>query len=213
MKALATLALCCLLSPASILVAQSTPTAQPPAQIYQKLFSGQQEEVVSAAEAMPADKYNFVPTKGTFEGVRTFGQQVSHIAAAQYYYFGNFGIKSGVDADALEKLKGKDEIVKALKDSYAFADKAIATITAQNAFDEIGDRKSTRAGLVAGALAHTNDHYGQMVVYLRMNGIVPPPAVNPSRGPSGGQRIRVPHIWRAVCARCGGRPLVALLLI
>ncbi len=179
MKALATLALCCLLSPASILVAQSTPTSLPPAQIYEKLFTSQQEEVVSAAEAMPADKYNFVPTKGTFEGVRTFGQQVSHIAEAQYYYFGNFGIKPGVDTEAIEKLKGKDEIVKALKDSYAFADKAIATITAQNAFDEIGTRKSTRAGLVAGALAHTNDHYGQMVVYLRMNGIVPPASRKP----------------------------------
>ena len=142
MKALATLALCCLLSPASILVAQSTPTAQPPAQIYEKLFSSQQEEVVSAAEAMPDDKYNFVPTKGTFEGVRTFGQQVTHIAASQYYYFGNFGIKSGVDSDAIDKLTRKDDIVKALKDSYAFAHQAIETITAENAFDRSANTRA-----------------------------------------------------------------------
>ena len=106
-----------------------------PAHIYAKLFSGQEEEVVSAAEAMPADKYNFVPKDGTFEGVRTFAQQVTHIAASQYYYFGNFGIKGGVDSDAIDKLTKKDDIVKALKDSYAFAQQAIETMTAENAFE------------------------------------------------------------------------------
>jgi uncharacterized damage-inducible protein DinB len=150
-----------------------------PAQVYAKLFSSQREEVVSAAEAMPADKYNFAPTNGTFEGVRTFGQQVSHIAASQYYYFGNFGVKTSVDSDAIEKLTKKDEIVQALKDSYAFAQQAIETMTAENAFGEVGAHKSTRAGLAATALAHTNDHYGQMVVYLRMNGIIPPASRKP----------------------------------
>jgi uncharacterized damage-inducible protein DinB len=149
-----------------------------PAQVYAKLFSGQEEEVVSAAEAMPADKYNFAPTHGTFEGVRTFAQQVTHIAATQYYYFGNFGIK-GVDSDAINKLTKKDDIVKALKDSYAFANQAIETITVENAFKEFGEHKITRAGLAAMALAHTNDHYGQMVVYLRMNGVIPPASRKP----------------------------------
>ena len=106
-----------------------------PAQIYAKLFSSQEKEVVSAAEVMPEDKYNFAPNKGTFEGVRTFGQQVTHIAASQYYYFGNFGIKGGVDSDAIDKLTKKDDIVKALKDSYAFAQQAIETMTAENAFE------------------------------------------------------------------------------
>ena len=57
-----------------------------PSQVYATLLSGQAEEVISAAEAMPADKYNFAPTNGTFNGVRTFGQQVSHIASSQYYF-------------------------------------------------------------------------------------------------------------------------------
>jgi uncharacterized damage-inducible protein DinB len=149
-----------------------------PAQIYAKLFSSQEEEVVSAAEVMPEDKYNFAPKDGTFEGVRTFAQQVTHIAASQYYYFGNFGIK-GVDSDAIDKLTKKDDIVKALKDSYAFAQQAIETMTAENAFEPIGAHKSTRAGLAAMALAHTNDHYGQMVVYLRMNKIIPPASRKP----------------------------------
>jgi uncharacterized damage-inducible protein DinB len=157
-------------------LAESKPS---PAQIYAKLFSSQEEEVVSAAEVMPEDKYNFAPKDGTFEGVRTFAQQVTHIAASQYYYFGNFGIKGGADSDAIDKLTRKDDIVKALKDSYAFAQQAIATMTAENAFDPIGAHKSTRIGLATGALAHTNDHYGQMVVYLRMNKIIPPASRKP----------------------------------
>lgn len=190
---LATFAICTvttlLISPA-VSLAQSMPSPAKtpvhladaktsPAQVYAKLFSGQEEEVVSAAEAMPADKYNFVPKDGTFEGVRTFAQQVTHIAASQYYYFGNFGVKGGVDSDAIDKLTKKDDIVKALKDSYAFAQQAIETMTAENAFDPIGAHKSTRAGLAAMALAHTNDHYGQMVVYLRMNKIIPPASRKP----------------------------------
>ena len=150
-----------------------------PAQIYAKLFSSQEEEVVSAAQAMPADKYDFKPTKGTFEGVRTFAQQLTHIAGSQYYYFGNFGVKGGVDSDAIDKLTKKDDIVQALRNSYAFAQQAIDTITVENAFEPLGEHKTTRAGLVANALAHTNDHYGQMVVYLRMNGIVPPASRKP----------------------------------
>ncbi len=179
MKALATVVLCCLLGPASILAAESTAAQASPAQIYAQLFTGQQKEVVSAAEAMPADKYNFAPTKGAFEGARTFAQQVTHIAASQYYLFEDFGVKSNVDGNAIDKLTSKDDIVKALKDSYAFANQAIATITAQNAFDEIGAHKSTRTGQVTHAFAHNDDHYGQMVVYLRMNGIVPPASRKP----------------------------------
>jgi uncharacterized damage-inducible protein DinB len=178
---LAAFALCTvttlLISPA-VSSAQSKPQ-ESPAQVYAKLFTGQAKEVISAAEAMPADKYNFRPNKGTFEGVRTFAQQVTHIAGSQYYYFGNFGVKGGVDSDAIDKLTNKDDIVKALKDSYDFAQQAIATITAENAFTDFGEHKSTRAGITAGALAHTNDHYGQMVIYLRMNGIVPPASRKP----------------------------------
>jgi uncharacterized damage-inducible protein DinB len=191
---LATFAICTLttlliapaVSPAqSIRAAQTVPVhlaaaKSSPAQIYAKLFSSQENEVISAAEAMPADKYDFKPTKGTFEGVRTFGQQLTHIAATQYYYFGNFGVQGGVDSDAIDKLTRKDDIVQALRNSYAFAQQAIDTITVENAFEPLsGEHKATRAGLVATTLAHTNDHYGQVVVYLRMNGIVPPASRKP----------------------------------
>jgi uncharacterized damage-inducible protein DinB len=147
-----------------------------PAQVFGKLISGQEEELVSAAEAMPADKYNFAPTSGEFKGVRTFGQQLTHVAEAQYYFFDGFGIKPTVDPKSLGKLTSKDEIVKALKDSFTFAHQATETMTEENAFEEIEERDgtNTRATITAFSLAHTSDHYGQMIEYLRMNGVIPP---------------------------------------
>jgi len=167
---LAALAVTILLS-ASAFAAQESP-----GQVYAQLFSSQAEEVVAAAEAMPADKYNFVPASGEFKGVRTFAQQVTHIAEAQYFFFAGFGVKPTIDPKTITKLTGKDDVVKALKDSYAFAQQAMKTITPENAFEKIAevDGADTRASIAAFGLAHTNDHYGQMVVYLRMNGIVPP---------------------------------------
>lgn len=172
---------CCItavaaLALSTLLIAPAYAATASPAEVFGKLITGQAEEVVSAAEAMPADKYNFAPTNGEFKGVRTFGQQITHIAEAQYFFFGGFGIKSTVDPKSLRKLTSKDEIVKALKDSFAFAHQATGTITSENAFEQIGeiDGTNTRASITAFSLAHTNDHYGQMIEYLRMNGIIPP---------------------------------------
>ena len=77
---------------------------------------------------------------------------------------------------ANDQLKTKAQLVSALKDSFAFAHKAIATLDQQNALDNIKpmDGISTRAGLMVFAIVHMNDHFGQLVEYLRMNGIVPP---------------------------------------
>jgi uncharacterized damage-inducible protein DinB len=160
----------------TLLIAPAFAAPASPAEVYGKLFTGQSEEVISAAEAMPADKYNFSPTDGEFKGVRTFAGQVAHIAEAQYFFFSGFGVKPPVDAEAIAKLTNKEEVVKALKDSYAFAQQAVKTITPANAFDKIAavDGTDTRVSIAALCLAHTNDHYGQMVVYLRLNGIIPP---------------------------------------
>jgi uncharacterized damage-inducible protein DinB len=147
-----------------------------PAQVFGKLISDQEEEIVAVAEAMPADKYDFAPTNGEFKTVRTFGQQLTHIAEAQYYFFGGFGSKPNLDPKSLSKLTSKDDIVKALKDSFAFAHQATFSMTPENAFEEIEERDgtNTRASITAFSIGHTENHYGQMVEYLRMNGIVPP---------------------------------------
>jgi hypothetical protein len=140
-----------------------------------------QMEVVSAAEAMPADKYDFAPptTMGEFKAVRSFGSQVKHLAEANYMFFQGWTVPgaTAVDEKTIEALKTKDEIVKALKDSYAYAHAAVATITPDNAFLAIpGFPKgtSTRVSMASFCAAHSMDHYGQLVEYLRMNGIVPP---------------------------------------
>jgi uncharacterized damage-inducible protein DinB len=162
----------------TLAVAQAKPemppvgTKIPPAQAYAKLLSGLEAEIVGVAEAMPEDKYNFAPTQGEFKGVRTFAQQVKHVAQSGYYFWGSF---AGTDENGgayIDKLTTKADIVKALKDQFAMAHKAVDTMTPDNAFEMT--KTGTRAGMTSFGLAHAMDHYGQMVEYLRMNGIVPP---------------------------------------
>lgn len=163
-----------------------TSTAQPPSEVYGGLLKRLSEEVIGAAEAMPADKYDFAPTAGKFDGVRTFGSQVQHIAEANFFFFSSFGLSGAPDDAKLKALKSKDELVQALKDSFAFAQKGIDTMTPQNAFLTVGSGKMqmTRAGWATLTLAHSMDHYGQMVEYLRMNGIVPPASQKQAQGGS-----------------------------
>lgn len=150
--------------------------ATTPAQVVDQLLNAVERDMVPLVEAMPADKFNFAPTNGNFKGVRTFAQQVQHVAVANYYMFGDAsGIKPEHMAD-LKNMKTKAQLVQALKESFAFAHRAIGTLNNQNALDPVKpvDGISTRAGVMVFAIVHMNDHFGQMVEYLRMNGIVPP---------------------------------------
>jgi uncharacterized damage-inducible protein DinB len=154
-----------------------TPIA--PAESMNTLLSLMEREVVSAADAMPADKYDFVPSVpgGEFKGVRTFSSQVKHLAESNYEFFEGWGVPGAVDSKTIEALKTKEDIMKALRDSYKYAHAAVGSITLQNAFLATPGPemyKGTRASMAAFAIAHSQDHYGQMVEYLRMNGIVPP---------------------------------------
>ncbi len=141
-----------------------------------------EHEFVPAADAMPEDKYSFAPTSGEFKGVRTFAQQVKHVAAVNYLIGAavleqklpvNIGSENGPDS-----ITSKADIMKFLKDSFAYLHKAMSSINEKNQTDLIkspfGEGKVTRLGIGTVALWHPFDHYGQMVVYLRMNGIVPP---------------------------------------
>jgi DinB superfamily len=150
-------------------------SAQPPAQIYGKLLSGMEKEFVDLAEAMPEDKYSFVPAQGEFAKVRSFGDQVKHVAESNWYFFGGPNITEDQlksKSDAIEKLTSKADILQALKDSFKQAHVLVYGTTADNAFTTTAH--GTRAGMTSFGLAHLMDHYGQLVVYLRMNGIVPP---------------------------------------
>jgi uncharacterized damage-inducible protein DinB len=143
-------------------------------------------EMMGAVKAMPDEKFGFAPSAAIFAPgqttefatVRTFAQQATHVAEANYFFYGIVsGLKPDVDVKGIEKLTKKDDVVAALAGSFAFAHKAMATLTPGNAFEVVKSPEpgfQTRATLAAFGIAHANDHYGQMIEYLRMNGIVPP---------------------------------------
>jgi hypothetical protein len=152
------------------------------AQVLDRSVTGVENEFVPAADAMPEDKYSFVPTNGEFKGVRSFAQQVKHVAAVNYLVGAaileekppvDLGSENGPDS-----LKTKADIVKFLKDSFAYVHKAVGTINDGNLLSSIkspfGEGMTTRLGMATLIVGHCFDHYGQMVEYLRMNSIVPP---------------------------------------
>jgi len=153
-----------------------------PSKSFDGALSGVEKEFVSLAQAMPAEKYDFVPSAAIFVAgqgseyatVSTFRQMVLHVASANYYFGSKVsGMKPDVDEKALADIKGKDAAVAALQASFVFAHKAFGTLTAKNAFESV-EGTNTRASLAGGLVAHAFDHYGQLAEYLRMNGIVPP---------------------------------------
>jgi hypothetical protein len=180
------LAGCCWMGAGAQMAAKG-PTIAPgtivdPAKSFNEMLSGFEGEMVPLAKAMPAEKFDFAPSAAIFvsgqgseyTGVSTFRAMVLHVASANYYY-GNLvsGMKPDVDVKALADIKGKDKVIEALEASFVFAHKAMGTLTAQNAFESVHGT-ATKASLAGGLVAHANDHYGQLVEYLRMNGIVPP---------------------------------------
>jgi hypothetical protein len=146
-------------------------------------ISAIEKQIMEAAEAMPEDKFNFSPESlkipgGEYEGVRTFALQVKHVAASNYALWspltGDKFPENFMGGNGPESLKSKTDIVKFLKDSFALGHKAAATLTTENMLQTAEHSKSSRLHLATFAVAHAFDHYGQMVEYLRMNGIVPP---------------------------------------
>jgi hypothetical protein len=135
-----------------------------------------EEQVVGAADAMPEDKYSFAPTNGEFKTVRNFGDQVKHIAGANYYFYSSILGTPPPAQGSAAAYTTKAQIMQYLRDSFALGHKAIASITPDNALLPVQTRLpfKTRFALAAWASTHAYDIYGQMVEYLRMNGIVPP---------------------------------------
>ncbi len=165
-------------------LALSAESAGPPvSKIFAQQLAGMERELVPLAEAMPAEKYSFAPSNGEFKGVRTFAQQVTHTAAVIYAVAAAaLGEKNpselGPDENGPASLKSKEAILKYLKESLAYGRKAMAALTEKNLTDLVpsafGSGKAPRIAMANLAIWHSFDHYGQMVVYARMNGIIPP---------------------------------------
>jgi hypothetical protein len=162
------------------------PQAQPQPTIASTVdahISAIEKLVVDAAEAMPDDKFNFSPASlnlpgSAYDGVRSFAVEVRHIAASNYFLWSPLTgdkLPDGLnDGNGPESLKTKADIIRFLKDSFALGHKAAATITTGNMLQIPQGAKNSRLHRAEFAVAHAYDHYGQMVEYLRVNGIVPP---------------------------------------
>lgn len=157
--------------------------ADPLADFYNGQLNGAENDVTGLASAMPAAKYNFAPTNGQFTGVRTFAQQVKHIATI-IYMLSAAGLNQkppvdiGTGDNGPASVQTKEQILDYLKGAFAFAHKNISTLTATNQLDHVkspfGAGTVPRVMTASFVTAHSFDHYGQMVVYARMNGVVPP---------------------------------------
>ena len=185
MKQVLSVGVCCFLL---LTVAAGAQAAKPKeehpsiAKVLDSAAGSMEKEFVSAAEAMPEDKYGYAPTSGEFKGVRTFAQQVKHVAAVNYLLGATIlqekppaeiGGESGP-----ESVSTKADIVKYLKASFEYAHKAIGSINEKNLLVPVkspfGEGTMTRLGMAGIITSHGFDHYGQLAVYLRSNGIVPP---------------------------------------
>ncbi|MGA6984398.1 MAG: DinB family protein [Candidatus Sulfotelmatobacter sp.] len=150
----------------------------------QVLFEVAQTKIVSAADAMPADKYGFAPTDGEFKGVRSFGQEVKHLAATNFILaaaaLGDDPPTDAGDETGPPAVRTKAEVLSYLVASFARLGQAIDAIGNENAavksspISPLKNTEATRLALAVESLIHANNHYGQIVEYLRMNGIVPP---------------------------------------
>jgi uncharacterized damage-inducible protein DinB len=175
-----------LLGPA-VLRAQSVPatTLSPLARAIGSEITSQEKLFVDEAEAMPADKFDFTPEHldlagSDFKGVRTFAEQVRHVAAD------NFAIwapltggpePAGINApNGPTGMTSRDEILKFLRASFAYSHEAVRGLTSENALEKVEFRGSsvTRLSLVVLALTHISVHYGHLAEYLRMCGVIPP---------------------------------------
>jgi hypothetical protein len=155
--------------------------ADPIADMYGKQLDLVEHDLVGLAEAMPAEHYDFRPTAGAFAGVRTFGEQVKH-AATMMYMTAAIVLQEkspygpGQNDNGPADVQGKEPIVAYLKGAIAYARKAVGSLSVSNHLDPLRTYfgAQPRAEVAAGLVYHSYNHYGQMVVYARMNGIVPP---------------------------------------
>jgi hypothetical protein len=154
-----------------------------------RTLEDEEYELRSTSEAMPASKYSWRPASGNFGGanpgygpteMRTFAEQIKHVACANFGFSAELDGKvppAACDTGGPSPAKTRDELVAYLRDSFKALHKSIAAITQKNVFDPIEGPyagPNTRLGIANTAIWHNADHYGQLVIYMRLNGIVPP---------------------------------------
>jgi uncharacterized damage-inducible protein DinB len=178
--------LICLLAPAAVALAQDKPAAVPaqdnPLSAWNKhVYAGVKDILLRSAEKMPEENYKFKPT----EAVRSYGQILGHVADSQYYFCSTaLGDKN--PAPKIEHSKtSKADLLAALKDAFAYCDKAYDGMTDASATQMVkffgGD--APKLGVLTVNNLHAVEHYGNLVTYMRMKNIVPPTSEPKSQPP------------------------------
>jgi len=170
--------LICLLAPATFALAQDNPPAAavaPPANPLSThakfVYGATKKMLLASAEKMPEENYSFKPT----EAVRSFGRIVGHVADAQYR-FCSVALGETSPGPKIEQTKtSKADLITALKDAFAYCDKAYDGMTDASATEMVKLMGGTpKLGVLTINDLHSVEHYGNLVTYLRMKNIVPP---------------------------------------
>lgn len=173
----------CLIGAVLVALAAQTPTSKPAvtmASTVGQWWDMIARSFIAAADAMPEDKWSYAPKDGAFTGARTFAEQVKHVACANFAFFQEIEKKTppdGCEKGGPNPAKSKSELMAYLRESFVYSTDVLKKMTPDNALDPAGGPyggESTRLGLSTLAVWHASDHYGQIVIYLRLNGVVPP---------------------------------------
>jgi uncharacterized damage-inducible protein DinB len=156
----------------SAVVFAQAPPANPLVTVSKNIFAISKNDVMGSVDKIPDELWSFQPTPD----VRTVGQLFAHIADAQYEFCGVAAEGKSVQKDLEKTLKTKAEIVSALKEAFGYCDSAYAKMTDANAADMVSffNMKITKLGAMDFNTAHNMEHYGNLVTYMRLKGIVPP---------------------------------------
>ena len=179
MRSLPTTLLICLLAPAAGALAQEKPPAaavvsqENPLSAHNRLiYGGVKAILLRSAEKMPEENYIFKPT----DAVRSFGHIVGHVADAQYVFCSLVRGETNPTPKIEQTKTSKADLIAALKDAFAYCDKAYDGMTDASAVQMVklhgGD--TPKLGALAANNVHTVEHYGNLVTYMRMKNIVPP---------------------------------------
>jgi uncharacterized damage-inducible protein DinB len=150
------------------------------AAVAKSMHTAIRRDLAAAAEIMPADEYAFRPTPQ----VRTFGQIIGHVIDSNFFFCAQAaGEKSPATAD-YEQITAKAALVKALNDSLVYCDQVYTATTDTNFMQPAqmenvvgsGSTKTVRGAVLIYNTAHNNEHYGNLVLYMRLKGHVPPSA-------------------------------------
>ena len=147
-------------------------------------WAASRKQLAQIAEAMPAGKYQYQPTAE----VRSFGALVAHVAGYNMMWMETVaGVPKPGSPERFDHLKTRPEILKALSDCFDYGDKVLAGLNDQKAMELVPSetRQRPRWVVVEQAIGHAKEHYGNMVTYMRLNGIVPPSTAG-AAAPAGG---------------------------